>query len=87
MTSSAHREELLVYDQEEACAYLPDRIARLPLRWPLGVLTRAEMDERLAAGDRRSGFYLYRPHCPSCSACEALRIEVDRFGRAAHNND
>jgi len=79
MTSSAHREELLVFDQEEACAYLPNRIARLPLRWPLGIVTRAEMDERWAAGDRRSGFYLYRPHCPSCSACEALRIAVDRF--------
>jgi arginyl-tRNA--protein-N-Asp/Glu arginylyltransferase len=36
-------------------------------------------DERLAAGDRRSGTLLYRPACASCTACEPIRLRLDRF--------
>lgn len=33
----------------------------------------------MEAGDRRQGLLLYRPSCPSCRACEAIRIDVEAF--------
>src|SRR3569832_1852838 len=71
--------ELVVHDQEEDCSYLPGRRARRPLRLPARRLTPAELDERLAAGDRRAGVMLYNQECPSCTACETLRVDVAAF--------
>jgi leucyl-tRNA---protein transferase len=71
--------ELVVYDADEACPYLPDRIARRPLRMPTRRLTRAEFGERLASGDRRTGFFLYTQECATCRACEPLRVDVPAF--------
>jgi leucyl-tRNA---protein transferase len=68
--------ELVVYDREQPCPYLPDRVSRLPLRLPSRPLTGAELDQRLEQGDRRQGFVLYRPRCPSCRACEPIRLPV-----------
>jgi len=51
--------EIVIRDEEEACAYLPGRRARQPLRAPVRPLTSAEFDERLADGDRRAGPLLY----------------------------
>jgi arginine-tRNA-protein transferase len=48
---------------------------RLPIR-PLGP---AEFERKLAIGDRRQGILLYNPRCPSCQACEPIRIDVDKF--------
>jgi arginine-tRNA-protein transferase len=36
-------------------------------------------DDLTAAGFRRSHNVIYRPACPSCSACVPVRILVDRF--------
>lgn len=69
----------VIWDQPEPCPYLPEQVARLPLRVPPTRLTPIQLDEQLAAGDRRSGRLLYRPTCPSCSACEPLRVDVARF--------
>jgi arginine-tRNA-protein transferase len=71
--------EILVRDEEDACAYLPGRRARQPLRQPIRPLTGAEFDLRLAAGDRRAGTLLYNQACAACSACEALRVDVGAF--------
>jgi arginine-tRNA-protein transferase len=71
--------EVVVHDEEEACVYLPGRRARQPLREPVRPLTGAEFDERLAGGDRRAGTLLYNQACPSCAACEALRVDVRAF--------
>ena len=71
--------ELVVLDQEEPCSYLPGRQARRPLRLPARPLTPPELDQRLAAGDRRAGLMLYNQECPSCAACEALRVDVAAF--------
>ena len=71
--------ELVVHDQPSRCPYLLDRVARLPLRLPIRKLTRAELDERLEAGDRRQGLLLYRTSCPSCQACEPIRIDIEQF--------
>lgn len=71
--------ELVVYDKPQRCPYLHDRVARMPLRLPSRPLDREELDERLEAGDRRQGFVLYRTACPTCVACEPIRLQVHDF--------
>ncbi len=71
--------EWLVYDEYTACPYLPGQIARLPLRLPIHPLGPAELAERLREGDRRQGVLLYRPRCPGCQACQAIRLNVEEF--------
>ena len=71
--------DFVVYDQHEPCPYLPEQVARMPLRQPLHLLSRRQLDARLAAGDRRCGCFLYRTRCPSCSACEPIRLDVRTF--------
>lgn len=68
-----------MYDEATACPYLAGRDARMPLRVPTRMLTLQEFAERLRAGDRRQGVLLYRTACPSCQACEPIRIDVERF--------
>jgi arginine-tRNA-protein transferase len=34
---------------------------------------------RVVQGWRRFGISLFRPRCPACSACQSLRVLVDRF--------
>lgn len=71
--------EWVVYDQPSPCAYLADQIAQLPLRLPARPLERSELATRLQNGDRRQGILLYRPNCPGCQACEAIRIDTTTF--------
>lgn len=71
--------ELLVYDELAPCPYLEGEQARLPMRLPVRPLTDAEFDLRLRRGERRQGLLLYRPNCPSCKACEAIRIDVRTY--------
>lgn len=71
--------EQIVHDEVEPCPYLPARMARMPLRWQFRGMGPAEFDRSLAAGDRRVGRMLYRTRCPTCSACEPIRIPVDSF--------
>ena len=71
--------EQLVHDAEERCPYLTDEVARMPLRWQMRSLSGDELDAALASGDRRVGRMLYRTQCPSCSACEPLRVVVSEF--------
>jgi arginyl-tRNA--protein-N-Asp/Glu arginylyltransferase len=71
--------EWIVYDAPVRCPYLPGETARLPLRLPARRLRPHEFAQRLRAGDRRQGLLLYRPSCPTCRACEAIRIDVSAF--------
>lgn len=71
--------ELVVYDREQACPYLPTETARLPLRLPSRPLSNPELGRRLESGDRRQGFVLYRPTCPACSACEPIRLSAAEY--------
>ena len=71
--------EILLHDDIDECPYIPGRDSRMPLRLPTRMLRRDELDERLARGDRRHGHILYTPTCPSCQACEPIRIDVHRF--------
>lgn len=73
----------IVYDELDRCPYLEGHVARLPLRVPARPLTPVEVDAALEAGDRRQGVFLYRPMCPSCRACEAIRLPVPEFRPSA----
>lgn len=69
----------LVYDGLQACPYLPGQVARMPLYRQLRRLTLDETDERLGNAERRVGACLYRTSCPTCRACEGIRVPVDAF--------
>jgi arginine-tRNA-protein transferase len=60
------------------CGYLPDRQWSLEYEY-VGAMTPAEYLQRLLQGWRRFGCMLFRPACPSCQACQSLRVIVDRF--------
>jgi arginyl-tRNA--protein-N-Asp/Glu arginylyltransferase len=69
----------LVYDGLQACPYLPGQVARMPLYRQLRRLTLDETDRRLQNAERRVGTCLYRTACPTCQACEGIRIPVEGF--------
>jgi leucyl-tRNA---protein transferase len=69
----------VVANDTEPCPYLPDATMRLPLRMPTARLPPDLFDQLLDQGDRRSGPLLYRPTCPACTACEAIRVHVPTF--------
>ena len=71
--------DIVIIDEPESCPYLPDQIARMPLRMPLTKITPAETDLRLAQGHRRTGEFIYQTHCPTCNACEPLRVDISEF--------
>ncbi len=61
------------------CPYLEGEQAVLPLRWYRQNLEGADFDALLAKSDRRVGRSMYRPACPSCQACQGIRVPVDEF--------
>ncbi len=69
----------LIVDESSVCPYLNGQTARMPLSLPDSKLTGSQLDEVLAAGFRRSGWFFYRTQCRTCQACEPLRIEVEKF--------
>lgn len=78
-SSHPDSQEHVVHDVVESCPYLPDQSARMPLRYRALPLTQAEFDQHMESGQRRSGPFMYRPACPSCRACEAIRVEAAKF--------
>ena len=71
--------EIVVYDSEEPCPYIEGNIARRPMRLPTRALLPEELDQRLEVGDRRAGMLFYTQACPSCRACEPMRIDTETF--------
>jgi arginyl-tRNA--protein-N-Asp/Glu arginylyltransferase len=78
LLSGAKMKELeflrVISDETDVCPYLPDRTSRLPLCLSLTQVTGRHLDLLLESGYRRSGAFFYRPRCPQCEACEAIRI-------------
>lgn len=71
--------DIVVIDEPETCPYLPDQVARMPLRLPLRRVTLEETDQRLAQGHRRTGEFVYQTHCPTCQQCQAIRIPIASY--------
>lgn len=60
------------------CSYLPGRVASMRYEY-VRTLTPEQYQGRLLAGWRRFGHSLFRPVCPSCRACQSLRVPVATF--------
>ncbi len=70
---------LLYQNQQHPCDYLPGEIASSQFVDPSLPPSTPLYSQLAAHGFRRSGNHIYRPNCPSCSACIATRLPVDRF--------
>ena len=71
--------DIVIIDETEPCPYLPGETARMPLRMPLGKISLADADSRLAQGHRRTGEFIYQTQCPNCVACEPIRLDCSIF--------
>lgn len=80
MSAPAPSDRLLLYaTPEHECSYVPRRDAVTLFAdpeypkdpWLQGLLAMQ--------GFRRSGPHLYKPRCPGCSACVAVRVPVAQF--------
>lgn len=78
MNDRLHQVQLFL-SKESQCSYLPDRRSRSVVVDPELSLDSHLYGQLLALGFRRSGNYVYAPHCPACSACTPARVPVNRF--------
>ncbi|MFT5481557.1 MAG: arginyl-tRNA--protein-N-Asp/Glu arginylyltransferase [Halieaceae bacterium] len=77
-----------------SCSYLVDKQATTLFIDPQTSVDKKLYSSLSLLGFRRSGSYLYRPHCVSCQACTPTRIPVSTFKPSrsqrrcwAHNQD
>jgi arginine-tRNA-protein transferase len=79
MTAQGNSTARFYYSMPSPCPYLDGRMERrifVDLTGPQAVLSYDLLSE---AGFRRSLGFAYRPACPGCNACVAVRIPVERF--------
>ncbi len=62
-----------------ACSYLDGRIARSQVVAASPSVDPKTYTSLIRHGFRRSGAYIYRPHCDHCQACVSIRIPVAEF--------
>lgn len=65
--------------QPHECIYLPEEQATTLFMDPEIPLDKELCSDLAEVGFRRSGQYIYRPHCNRCRACISARIPVDAF--------
>ncbi len=67
----------------EPCSYLEDRKSVSAFANPHMDMDMGTYNELIRHGFRRSGGYIYRPHCPHCRECISVRVPVKnhRFSR------
>ncbi len=70
------------YSAPAPCPYLPGRVERRIFADLTGPKAAHGYDLLSEAGFRRSLGFAYRPACPGCNACIAVRIPVARFAAA-----
>ncbi|MCP4391864.1 MAG: arginyltransferase [Gammaproteobacteria bacterium] len=70
----------------EPCSYLDDRKSVSAFANPHMDMDMNTYNELIQHGFRRSGGYIYRPHCPHCQECVSVRVPVHKhkFSRNEH---
>ena len=68
----------------EPCSYLDGRKSVSAFANPHMDMDMGTYNELIRHGFRRSGGYIYRPHCPNCQECISVRVPVrkHRFSRS-----
>ena len=66
-------------DQPHDCSYLDNHQAMNIYPDPNKPVTKALYNYLIQHGFRRSGDQSYRPHCPACQKCVAVRINLNHF--------
>ncbi|MFT0212950.1 arginyltransferase [Pseudomonas sp. F1_0610] len=80
MTIKNNIDELSFFlSQSHDCSYFPDRQAKSLFTSDSTPLTTEQYSKLNALGFRRSGDYVYRPHCESCNECTPARVPVHKF--------
>lgn len=62
----------------EPCSYLDNRKSVSAFANPHMDMDMETYNELIQRGFRRSGAYIYRPHCPHCQECISVRVAVRR---------
>lgn len=65
--------------KEFPCNYLDNQQERLIVVTNDEYINNENYQRLMVAGFRRSGNQVYRPHCLSCSACQSIRVMVNKF--------
>lgn len=76
---SSLRRVQLYLSTEHPCGYLPNHGARNAYVDPGLQMSREHYAWLITQGFRRSGDYVYRPHCSQCQLCVAARVPVASF--------
>lgn len=64
---------------EHECGYFDDRMTSNLIPDPQIQMTAPLYSMLISKGFRRSGDFVYRPHCKTCQACMPSRINVQKF--------
>ena len=64
---------------EHSCGYFADRNSANIVPDPRIKMSKELYSLLVSKGFRRSGNFVYRPHCPECQACIPCRIQVSAF--------
>jgi len=74
-----HQTKLNFYaSTAEPCSYLDSKMAVSAFASPHIDMDMQTYNELIQHGFRRSGGYVYRPHCPSCHECVSVRVRLKK---------
>ncbi|MGZ0019781.1 arginyltransferase [Nitrosomonas sp. wSCUT-2] len=62
-----------------SCSYLPGKLACSEVVTPEHSIDISAYAKLIQTGFRRSGHYIYRPHCEHCQACLSVRVKAKSF--------
>jgi arginine-tRNA-protein transferase len=61
------------------CGYLPNQLAQSLIATPQHLTNAYHYSGLIQQGFRRSGKFVYRPHCENCRACISVRLPIAQF--------